>query len=114
MKPRGNFVVPEIIVLEFTAPEAAEIYRSVNRLLGLEEGSSDLGSWPAPLLSHVAGASGDKLIVVEAWESRAAQEEFMTQLGAAFEKASVPPPTRVEWFTPVGEMHRHGPMASVT
>ena len=104
--------MPEIIVLEFTAPEAAEIYRSVNRLLGLEVGSSDLGPWPAPLLSHVAGASGDKLIVVEVWESKAAHEEFMSQLGAAFEKASVPPPTRGEWFTPVGEMHRHGPMAS--
>jgi len=49
---------------------------------------------------------------VEVWESKAAHEEFMTQLGAAFEKASVPPPTRVEWFTPVGEMHRRGPMAS--
>ena len=107
--------MPEIIVLEFTAPEAAEIYRSVNRLLGLEAGSADLGPpWPAPLLSHVAGASGDKLIVVEVWESKAAQEEFMGELGAAFEKASVPPPTRVEWFTPVGEMHRHGPMASLS
>ena len=106
--------MPEIIVLEFTAPEAAEIYRSVNRLLGLEEGSSDLSPWPASLLSHVAGASGDKLIVVEVWESKAAHEEFMTQLGAAFQKADVPPPTRVEWFTPVGEMHRHGPMASLS
>jgi hypothetical protein len=103
--------MPEIIVLEFTAPEAAEMYRSVNRVLGLE-GSSDLDTWPAPLLSHVAGASGDKLIVVEVWESKAAHAEFMVQLGAAFEKASVPPPTRVEWFTPVGEMHRHGPMSS--
>jgi hypothetical protein len=106
--------MPEIIVLEFTAPEAAEIYRSVNRLLGLEEGSSDLSPWPPPLLSHVAGASGDKLIVVEVWESKAAQEEFMGQLSAAFEKASVPPPSRVEWFTPVGEMHRRGPMASLS
>jgi hypothetical protein len=104
--------MPEVIVLEFTAPEAAEIYRSVNHILGLEEGSSDLGPWPPSLLSHVAGASGDKLIVVEVWESKAAHEEFMGQLGAAFEKASVPPPTRVEWFAPVGEMHRRGPMAS--
>ena len=104
--------MPEIVVFEFTAPEVAEIYRSVNRVLGNESGPSDLSTWPAPLLSHVAGASGDKLIVVEVWESKAAQEEFMVELGAAFEKASVPPPTRVEWFTPVGEMHRQGPMAS--
>jgi hypothetical protein len=97
----------DVVVLEFAAPQAVEIYRSVNRLLGLD-GSSDPGDWPAPLLSHVAGESGDKLIVVEVWESKAAQEQFMqSQLGPAFQKASVPQPTRVEWFTQAGEMHRH-------
>ena len=97
----------DVLVLEFTAPQAVEIYRSVNRLLGLDA-SSGLGDWPAPLLSHVAGESGDKLIVVEVWESKAAQEEFMqSRLGPAFQKADVPQPTRVEWFINAGEMHRH-------
>ena len=36
----------DMLVLEFTAPQAGEIYRSVNRLLGLDD-SSDLGDWPA-------------------------------------------------------------------
>jgi quinol monooxygenase YgiN len=60
------------------------------------------------LISHVAGEAGDKLIVVEVWESRAVQEEFMqSRLGPAFQEANVPQPTRVEWFTKAGEMHRH-------
>ncbi len=38
--------------------------------------------------SHIAGESGDKVIVVEVWESQAAQAEFMnSQLGPAFAEA---------------------------
>ncbi len=70
--------------------------------------SSGSGDWPAPLTSHVAGESGDKLIVVEVWESQAVQEAFMqSRLGPALQEANVPPPTRVEWFALAGEMHRH-------
>jgi hypothetical protein len=97
----------EVLVLEFAAPQALEIYTSVNRLLGVDP-SSGSGDWPAPLKSHVAGESGDKLIVMEVWESRAAQEQFMqSRLGPAFHEANVPQPTRVEWFSQAGEMHRH-------
>ena len=97
----------EVLVLEFTAPEAVEIYRSVNRLLGVDP-STGSGDWPPPMTSHVAGESGDKLIVVEVWESRTVQEEFMqSRLAPAFQEANVPQPTRVEWFAHAGEMHRH-------
>jgi hypothetical protein len=45
---------------------------------------------------------------MEVWESRAAQEQFMqSRLGPAFHEANVPQPTRVEWFSQAGEMHRH-------
>jgi len=97
----------DVVVIEFTELQAVEIYRSVNHILGLN-GSSDPGDWPGPMLSHVAGESGDKLVVVEVWKSKADQEEFMkSQLGPAFEKANVSQPTRVEWFRQAGEMHRH-------
>ncbi|MGO8884324.1 MAG: hypothetical protein ACLPUO_14875 [Streptosporangiaceae bacterium] len=97
----------DVLVLEFTTPQAVEIYHSVNHLLGLDN-SSDSADWPGPMHSHVAGEAGSKLIVVEVWESRAAQEKFMeSQLGPAFEKANVPQPSRVEWFAHVGEMCRH-------
>ena len=97
----------EVVVIEFDAPEALAIYNAVNRLLGVDP-SSGSGDWPAPLTSHVAGESGDKLIVVEVWESRTVREEFMrSRLGPAFQEANVPQPTRVEWFTLAGEMHRH-------
>ena len=52
------------------------------------------------MISHVAGESGDKLVVVEVWESQAAQGEFMnSQLGPAFAEANVPQPSRIEWYT---------------
>lgn len=96
----------EVVVIEFTAPGAVEIYRRVNDLLGVDPATGS-GDWPAGLLSHVAGEAGDKLVVVEVWESKAAQEEFMaTRLGQAFGQANVPQPTRVEWFALAGEMRR--------
>lgn len=99
--------MPEVLVLEFTAPEAVEIYKKVSRILGVDP-STGSGDWPAPLISHVAGEAGDKLIVVEVWESKAVQEEFMqSRLGPAFAEADVPAPTRVEWLTLAGAMHRH-------
>jgi hypothetical protein len=99
--------VADVIVLEFTAPDAVSIYNKVNHLLGWD-GSSDWEHWPKGMLSHVAGELGDKLVVVEVWESKADQEEFMvSQLGPAFAKADVPQPARVEWFSNVGDAHRH-------
>ena len=99
--------MPELVVIEFTAPEALGIYNNVNRILGLD-GPIEQGDWPAGLISHVAGESGDKLVVVEVWESQAAQADFMhSRLGPAFAEANVPQPARVEWFALAGEFHRH-------
>lgn len=89
----------EVLVIEFSAPDGGAIYAKVNEALGWD-GPEDL---PAGLLSHVAGASGDRLVVVEAWESKAAHDRFMqAELGPAFAKAAVPEPARVEWLTRLG------------
>jgi hypothetical protein len=99
----------EVLVLEFDAPnaDAAELYQSVSRQLGVDP-STGSGDWPAPMSCHVAGVSGGKLIVVEVWESRAVQEEFMhSRLGPVMQELNAPQPTRVEWLTHAGEMHRH-------
>ena len=95
----------EVVVIEFTSPEAGKLYNSVNRMLNVDA-SDGSGDWPAPLIHHVAAESGDKLIVVEVWESKADQEQFMTRLGAAFQEANVPQPSRVEWFNLAGQRHR--------
>jgi hypothetical protein len=104
--------MPDVLVLEFDAPQALSLYKKVSGILNVDP-STGSGDWPPPLIHHVAGESGDKLIVVEVWESKAAQEEFMQKdLAPAFQEAQVPPPTRVEWFAHAGEMHRHAQGAS--
>jgi hypothetical protein len=97
----------EVVVIEFAAPNAVEIYNNVNRELGWD-GAPDSSAWPAGLLSHVAGHKGDKLIVVEVWESQAAQGEFMSsKLGPAFAAVAAPQPARIEWFDSVMDIHSH-------
>jgi hypothetical protein len=96
----------ELLILEFSAPDAVEIYHQVNKLLGLDP-SANSGDWPAGLLSHQAGEDGDSLVVVESWETRAAQEEFMnSRLGPAFAEAQAPPPARASWLSQVGSWTR--------
>jgi hypothetical protein len=97
----------EVLVLEFSKPEAVEIYLAVNRLIGVDPVTGS-GDWPAGMISHVAGESGDKLIVVEVWESQADQDAFMqNRLVPAFQEAGAPPPARVEWFTYAGGRQAH-------
>jgi hypothetical protein len=97
----------EVVVIEFSAPSAVNIYQQVNKILGWD-GTPDSEVLPAGMKSHIAGESGDKLVVVEVWESQEAQQAFMdSQLGPAFAEAQVPEPTRVEWFTDVADVHRH-------
>jgi hypothetical protein len=91
----------EVLVLEF-AGATAEQYLAVNKILGIDA-ATGAGDWPPPLLSHV-GAFGDGgLVVVEVWESRDAQAEFMGRLGPALGEAGVPEPTRMEWLTLLGQ-----------
>ena len=95
----------DVVVIEFSRPDAGSIYRNVNRILGLDEPG---GEWPAGLISHVAGEAGDKLVVVEVWASQADQQAFMeSRLGAAFHEADVPQPSRIEWVNHAGDWHRH-------
>ena len=95
----------EVIVIEFTAPNAVNIYHQVNKILGWD-GTPDSDAWPAGMISHIAAESGDKLIVVEVWESQQAQHAFMeSQLGPAFAQAQVPEPSRVEWLSSVADIH---------
>lgn len=93
----------ELLVLEFSAPDAKELYYKVSRSMGIDA-SAGTGDWPAGILSHVGGESGGNLVVVETWESKAAQEKFMAdRLGPALQQAQVPEPKRVEWFTLLGK-----------
>ena len=96
----------EMVVIEFEAPQAVRIYNEVNKIIGWEgEPNSDV--WPAGLISHSAGSADNKLIVVETWDSQADQEKFMqSALAPAFKEANVPPPTRIEWFSSVMNVHR--------
>jgi hypothetical protein len=94
----------ELLIIEFSAPSAVELYNKVNTILGVDP-ASGTGDWPSGILSHHAGGEGDSLIVVETWESRAAQEAFMRdRLGPAFGEAKVPEPVRVTWLPEVGKM----------
>ena len=95
----------KVIVIEFSASDANSIYNRVNKILKWD-GVPGPAVKPEGLLSSIAGESGDKLIVVETWESEAHQEKFMqNQLGPALAEAKVAPPTRVEWFNSVIDFH---------
>jgi len=95
----------EVVVIEFALPNAVSIYNNVNKIIGWD-GVPDSEAWPDGLISHVAAQAGDKLIVVESWESQADQERFMgSTLGPAFHEANVPAPNRVEWFSEVMNVH---------
>jgi hypothetical protein len=95
----------EVVVIEFSAPDAVGIYNRVNKILGWD-GSPASDVVPKGMLSHIAGEAGDKLVVVEVWQSQADQAAFMQdQLGPAFAEAKVPDPTRLEWYTGVADVH---------
>src|SRR5579863_1188059 len=95
----------EVVVLEFEAPDAVSIYNSVNEILS---GDSDTWELPPGMISHVAGEAGDKLVVVEVWDSQDDQRAFMASaLGPALHQVNAPEPTRVEWFSHAGDGHRH-------
>jgi hypothetical protein len=93
----------EAIILEFTAPDSADLYDTVNGILGLDPATGK-GDWPEGIVSHTAAREGDNLVVFEVWESKAHQEAFMNdRLGPALGQAGAPAPTRVEWFSVIGQ-----------
>jgi hypothetical protein len=90
----------EVLILEF-ADGTAEQYAAVNAILGVNSVTGK-GDWPGPLETHVGGFGDSGLIVVEVWEAREAQAQFMDRLGPALGEAGVPQPTRTEWLTLLG------------
>lgn len=93
----------EAIMLEFTTPDAAGMYDAVNGVLGVDP-KAGKGDWPDGMLSHTAGFQGDTFVVFEVWESQAQQEAFInTRLGHAIGQAGAPQPTRIQWFSVLGQ-----------
>jgi hypothetical protein len=70
-------------------------YWAVNSKLGIERDGT--GNWPAGLQAHTGGGTADGgWVVSEVWESKAAQEEFMsTRLGEALGQVGLPAPSQV-------------------
>jgi hypothetical protein len=87
----------ELFILEFDGFGEA-VYDKVNEILGIDQ-STDEGDWPAGLVSHSAGPIEDGWIVIEVWETREDQDEFMkSRLGPALHQAGVDkPPKRAQW-----------------
>src|SRR5947208_15352755 len=71
--------MPEVIVIEVDCDPA--LYPKVNQALGLDPATGS-GDWRKSLLSHLGGGADGKVVVVEVWESRADEENWMaTRLG---------------------------------
>lgn len=94
----------ELLILEFEG-RGVDDYHKVNGILGIDM-SSDEGDWPKGLRTHIAGPTEKGLAVIEVWESKAEQEDFMhSRLGPALGQAGMPEPSRAEW-APL-ETHRN-------
>ncbi len=85
------------LVFQF-AKARRDNYDRVTRLLGIDM-KRGTGNWPSGLLSHAAGTTADGgLVVMEVWESRAAQGQFMSdRLGPAIQKAGVDNIPQMTW-----------------
>jgi hypothetical protein len=72
-----------------------EQYWAVNERLGIDRDAG--GELPAGMVHHAAGpTTGGGWLVVERWESRAAQQAFMqSRLGGALGAAGVPAPVSI-------------------
>lgn len=93
----------EAIILEFTNVSADQ-YNAVNAILGIDP-VTGTGALPDGMLSHLGAGGGATLVVVEVWESQAAQAAFMeSRLGPALGQVGLPEPTRVEWFPVLGTL----------
>jgi hypothetical protein len=94
--------MPDAVMVQFEGV-TADHYNAVNTNLGIDA-QTGAGDWPDGLQNHI-GAIDDagNLTVLEVWESKAKQEDFMSsRLGPALGKAGLPEPTRIEWLTLLG------------
>ncbi len=87
----------EAVILEFTGVGEDE-YDAVNGKLGIDP-VTGTGDWPKGLLTHAAGTSETgTFVVLEVWDSRQAQAEFMhSRLGEALAAGGVTSPPKVTW-----------------
>jgi hypothetical protein len=98
---RKEHEMPEALVIEFAGVDASK-YLEVNSILGIDPKTGE-GDWPEGLVSHTGGTSQGGLVVFEIWETREAQDSFMSsRLGPALGQAEVPEPSRLEWLTVEG------------
>lgn len=93
----------EVIVFEVDCDPV--LYSKVNQALGLDPETRS-GDWPDGLVTHIGAGTGNLVMVVEVWESRAKQETWMSKLGPALEKVSVPQPRRMQWLRLLGHFAR--------
>jgi hypothetical protein len=86
------------LILEFTGVGKAE-YDAVDKALGLDM-YMKTGDFPDGLITHAAGTSDqDTFVVMEVWESKSAQEEFMqSRLGSALQQGGVTSQPKVTWI----------------
>jgi hypothetical protein len=89
----------DAVILEFTGIGETE-YNAVNAKLGIDP-KTGAGDWPAGLQTHFGGSSDEgTFVVVEVWESREAQAEFMhSRLGAALAAGGITSEPKVTWVS---------------
>lgn len=82
---------------------AASSTKRVSERLGIDPVGGQ-GDWPDGMLSHPGGAKPGGWVVFEVWDSKEAQERFMTErLGQALQEGGInSPPTRMEWLELAG------------
>ena len=93
----------EVIIFEVDCDPT--LYAKVNQALGLDPQARS-GDWPKGLVTHIGAGTGNLVVVLEVWDSRAEQEAWMAQLGPALEKVGVPQPRRMEWLSLLGQFDR--------
>jgi hypothetical protein len=93
----------ETIIIEIDTDPA--LYGKVNEILGLDP-TTGKGDWPKGMQSHLGSGGDGSVVVVEVWDSRADQEEFLaSRLGPALGQAGVGQPKRMEWLSLLGQHH---------
>ncbi len=95
----------ELLMLDFDGVDEAT-YLKINAELGLNA-QTGAGDWPAGLITHVAGVSGNGHgYVIEVWESQQAQADFMnSRLGAAMAAGGMTAAPQVTWARVVGHQN---------
>lgn len=89
--------MPAGLVLEFEGVDATH-YEAANNALGIDM-TTGKGDWPPGLMSHAGGTTeSGGFAVLEVWESRQAQQQFMqSRLASALQEAGLPEPSRITW-----------------